>query len=102
MRVSRYFKTVYNTPRWKALRARFLRENPICKMCPRLATIVDHIVPMRDGGPAWDWDNLQPLCQRCHSGTKQRQDNQSSALGNPDPITGWPRDPNHPVNKFNR
>jgi 5-methylcytosine-specific restriction protein A len=30
------------------------------------ATLVDHIVPIRDGGAILDPANCQPLCRRCH------------------------------------
>ena len=30
------------------------------------ACVVDHIVPVKLGGPVWDEANLQPLCNLCH------------------------------------
>jgi 5-methylcytosine-specific restriction protein A len=32
----------------------------------REATLLDHIVPIRDGGAILDPANLQPLCRWCH------------------------------------
>ena len=32
-----------------------------------MATMVDHIVPIADGGEKLDEDNLQSLCQDCHA-----------------------------------
>lgn len=40
----------------------------MCRMCKRrLATVIDHIRPVRKGGDIWDEDNLQPLCESCHN-----------------------------------
>ena len=66
--------------RWRKLRARFLRINPLCGKCAEEglvvpATEVDHIVPHR-GDPAlmWDWSNLQSLCKSCHSRKTAKED----------------------------
>lgn len=67
---------VYKSLRWRQLRARVLREQPLCKdlygwhaedhrLVP--AVQVDHIVPLRvDRGLAYVRGNLQGLCARCH------------------------------------
>ena len=51
--------------RWRQLRLAFLREHPICVVCGRPATDVDHIVPKVEGGSDAE-ENLQPLCRACH------------------------------------
>lgn len=56
----------YATKEWKELRARFIAEHPRCAMCGAKAEIVDHIVPIKDGGPMLDERNLQSLCRSCH------------------------------------
>jgi HNH endonuclease len=33
---------------------------------------VDHIIPLVDGGPRLDMDNLQSLCWQCHKAWKRR------------------------------
>lgn len=54
--------------RWSQFRRRYLREHPVCVMCGRLATEVDHIIPFKgDKAKIFDLDNLQPLCHECHS-----------------------------------
>ncbi len=35
---------------------------------------VDHVVPLDQGGEAWDMENLQCLCQGCHI-AKTREEN---------------------------
>lgn len=62
----------YGTQKWSSLRAAVLRREPMCRACRAqgryvAATVVDHIVPVRDGGRMYDWFNLQPLCVACHN-----------------------------------
>lgn len=52
------------------------------------ASVVDHRIPHR-GNPAlfWSEDNLQPLCDAHHNGTKQAiEKNTSKGIGE----DGWP------------
>lgn len=58
---------------WRRRRALFLVEHPDCKMCSDPADVVDHIVPLRQGGEDRE-SNWQALCTPCHSGPKQRRD----------------------------
>jgi len=37
-----------------------------------VATEVDHIVPLSQGGPD-EWDNLQGLCHDCHAAKTARE-----------------------------
>ena len=56
--------------RWERLRRRILdRDNWTCQKCGKSAGRfeVDHVLPLHLGGAAWDMDNLQCLCGRCHS-----------------------------------
>ena len=57
---------------WRKLRALFLKRHPLCCVCGREATDVDHIVPKAMGG-ADDWSNLQALCHEHHSGKTAQQ-----------------------------
>lgn len=68
----------YKSGNWRNARARVLREQPVCacpgcpkhagQRCQQLATDVDHIVSMTDGGSMLDRSNLQGLCEPCHVG----------------------------------
>src|SRR5690606_38340289 len=58
---------------WQKVRARFIRQNPICVECGRLAEHVDHIVPISQGGARLDERNLQSLCRSCHSKKTARE-----------------------------
>ena len=57
--------------RWKRIRLEHLAEEPLCRNCKvrgyvTLATEVDHIKPLWEGGQEYDRNNLQSLCSPCH------------------------------------
>ncbi len=61
-------RKVYQSPRWKGMRRAVLRDNPWCQECGlEVATEVDHVVSMHDGGHPFERTNLQSLCKKCHS-----------------------------------
>ena len=69
--VKSFVNPLYHTKQWKALRLAILRDEPTCRECReagaiKLATVIDHIRPVRLGGAMWNEDNLQPLCLSCH------------------------------------
>lgn len=62
----------YHSREWRHLRKVFLTEHPFCTECWKKgklteASVVDHVVPIRQGGPALNENNLQALCASCHS-----------------------------------
>ena len=62
---------------WARIRAAFLTANPLCELCKtdgRLmsAQMVHHKVKLTDGGTN-DWNNLQALCNECHSRLHAKQ-----------------------------
>lgn len=60
-------KRGYNSA-WNTARKGYLIQNPICVMCGRPATEVDHIIPHKgDYKLFWDVTNWQSLCHECHS-----------------------------------
>lgn len=82
---------LYQTTEWKALRARRLATEPLCRMClPQLveATVADHIHPHRgDLVLFFEFDNTQSLCKHHHDSTKQAQEkSRAHPIGN----DGWP------------
>jgi 5-methylcytosine-specific restriction enzyme A len=60
-------REIYNTTRWKKLRRYHLSCQPLCVVCGKPATDVDHIKPISQGGEPWAVGNLQSLCHGCHS-----------------------------------
>jgi 5-methylcytosine-specific restriction protein A len=62
----------YDTAQWKNLRAWFRGQHPLCQECERQgittpSKIIDHIIPIEDGGDMLDAGNLQALCVACHN-----------------------------------
>lgn len=62
----------YRSTPWRKVSALQRKEEPLCRECLRVgvltpATLVDHIVPIKDGGARLDSANLQSLCDACHS-----------------------------------
>lgn len=65
---SSQWHSLYYTSRWRQTSREFLKKYPICFICGGKATVVDHIQPHRGNLDLfYDDNNLQPLCQRCHS-----------------------------------
>ena len=53
---------------WERLSRMIRRERPICEHCGVAPSrMVDHIVPLRAGGPRLELGNLQALCLPCHA-----------------------------------
>ena len=59
---------VYKRKAWRVARALALeRDKWRCRKCERPGILeVDHIVPLKKGGAAYDLKNLQTLCRPCH------------------------------------
>ncbi len=53
--------------KWDKVRAAYLARFPLCEFCQDIATAVDHIVPLRQGGPRLCESNLRPVCRDCHA-----------------------------------
>lgn len=67
-RTNKAERKLYQSARWRKIRAIVLAEEPLCRACRRAASReVDHIVPVANGGAMWDRANLQALCKSDHS-----------------------------------
>lgn len=69
---------VYNSTRWRKARLVFLNTNPLCVACGEMgstvaATVVDHIIPINQGGSVWSTCNWQALCKACHDKKSARE-----------------------------
>lgn len=75
--------SIYGTKRWRDLRDRVLREQPVCaeEDCVQPSTDVDHIVAVQDGGSAYDRSNVQGLCHEHHSAKTARELRERGAYG---------------------
>ena len=68
----------YQSRQWRVVRAAFLREHPLCGACSARgglipARVVDHVVPVKDGGARFLASNLQALCVSCHNRKTARE-----------------------------
>ena len=95
----------YTTARWQRLRKAKLSEVPLCETCERrgrkvVAEHVDHVVAIKQGGPAFPpMDGLRALCAPCHSiktNALDRAGGKGVAIKGCD-ADGLPLDPDHPV-----
>lgn len=69
---------IYNSVRWRNLRALKMTNNPLCEICEANGKItpvddVHHMIsfmsvddPVRRYHLAYDYDNLQSVCDECH------------------------------------
>ena len=68
------WSVLYNSPKWKALRAQKLREEPFCQICGAEATEVHHIQPHNgDTELFYDSANLMSICHSCHVKETQKE-----------------------------
>lgn len=64
---------LYNSYRWRTLRASVIKAQPYCAICGTMGDddnplTVDHIIcPRGDEGLFYDKDNCQTLCRHCHA-----------------------------------
>ena len=90
-----YYKWYYRKS-WKVLRNNQLRRKPYCEECDRNhlmthATEVDHKTPHKgDKALFFDADNLQSLCETCHSRKTLLENGLSVSNKEPIGINGWP------------
>jgi 5-methylcytosine-specific restriction enzyme A len=72
--------------KWRRIRARKLKRNPLCEHCEREGRVtrgaeVDHITPLSQGG-THQADNLQTLCRSHHARKTAREKcRQDATLG---------------------
>lgn len=68
----------YQSQQWRRVRASFLADHPLCEECQKrglvvAARVVDHIVPINEGGERYDPRNFQALCDKCHNKKSGRE-----------------------------
>ena len=56
----------YSSKMWMKLRLAWLKLHPVCVERGRLATVVDHIIPVTQGGDFWRGP-FQSMCTSCHA-----------------------------------
>ena len=73
MHQRRHKEQRYNTTQWRKYRRVFLSTHPLCVGCGAVASVVDHITPVRLGGDFWEPSNHQAMCARCHNSKSGRE-----------------------------
>ena len=68
----------YQSAQWRTVRAAFLRQHPLCCACEQRgrvvpAVVVDHVVPIKEGGARFDPRNLQSLCVSDHNAKSAKE-----------------------------
>ena len=91
----------YDLAVWKKARRVQLARSPLCVWCSAVgktvvATDVDHIQPIKQGGAALDPENFRSLCRSCHSAVTARQLNKTDKPMKGCGADGLPIDPAHP------
>jgi 5-methylcytosine-specific restriction endonuclease McrA len=64
----------YHTTTWRKISRAYLMSHPLCecqscqkRTVPLPSQHCDHIIPIKNGGDAYSWDNLQALNKKCHN-----------------------------------
>lgn len=79
---SSQYHSLYESQEWRKRRAMFLKKYPRCFICGAPATIADHIIPHRGDLTLFlDANNLQPMCQSCHSRKTLKENNNFHSKG---------------------
>lgn len=90
-------RAYYGSTEWKTLRARVLREEPVCRLCRRLPSErVDHIDGRWQNGARSNLRGLCTLCERAWTARQhaaKRRGAKASAAGCDE--SGVPLDPAH-------
>ena len=68
----------YHSSEWKRKRQNYLIEHPCCVECWKKgkltkASVVDHIIPIKQGRTLLEDSNLQALCASCHGAKNIRE-----------------------------
>jgi 5-methylcytosine-specific restriction protein A len=85
----------------------YRRQHPFCEECEakgvdRICDVVDHMIPLVDGGEKFDLENVWSLCNRCHNGLKRDMERFARANGLIHELPKWCRKPDTRPAKFRR
>jgi hypothetical protein len=89
--------------RWRRYSESFRKRHPFCAFCMqenRMTLVVfgrtgvlDHKIPVTDGGAFWDENNHHPLCNGHHGGLKRLLENYARETGQVSKLIQWCDDP---------
>lgn len=71
-RTKRKNQGFYNSRQWRNVRDHYWLNNPVCEVCKKngratVADVIDHIIPISEGGDLFGENNLQSLCHLHHN-----------------------------------
>ena len=95
---------VYDLQEWKRVRKAHLLYEPLCRECKKQGRLrpayhVDHVIPISKGGDWFSRDNLQSLCDSCHSLKTAKDEGKQVRVYDPGcTSSGIPLDKRHPWN----
>ena len=63
---------LYRSKRWTAVRKGYIMKHPICERCKAIGLttqghVLDHVIPISQGGAVWTKENWMTLCHECHN-----------------------------------
>ena len=98
------YRKLYNTARWRKIRAAQLSLEPTCRSCAQrnvttVATVCNHLRP-ETKATAFFAGPYSSLCAPCHDSGMQKEE-RAGYSGACD-ATGWPTDDRHPANQVSR
>ena len=69
---------LYDSPLWRRVRRAHLAAHPLCVHCAARneltpATVLDHVIPVRDGAEFFDSANHAGLCKSCHASKSAKE-----------------------------
>jgi len=79
--------TFYNSRRWRSVRKNYIGGCPLCEICKKKGrvvegNVVDHIIPISQGGDEWNTNNFQTLCTSCHNSKSSKESKNKQAILN--------------------
>jgi 5-methylcytosine-specific restriction endonuclease McrA len=91
------------TSKWRKASRDYRRAHPFCAMCfekghlklcvANRTGVVDHKIPVNDGGPMWDRTNWWVLCESHHNGWKSQLERYARQMGQVGELKRWCDDP---------
>ena len=94
------YSHLHRTPRWREIRDRQLKEEPLCRFCKQRgkieeAKVCDHIEPHKGDMDKFWKGPFQSLCYHCHNSVKKLLEHGRTGCSE----SGIPLDPRHFWNK---
>ena len=71
---------------WRKISKVYRMRRPLCELCKAsMSKVVDHILPIKDGGGNEE-SNLQALCHKCHNSKTFKQNPSNKKRSDPNTV----------------